>query len=35
MFDSGRRATLDAIDRSQGRIEFDMEGKVLLSLIHI
>ncbi len=29
MFDLGRRATLEAIDRSQGRIEFAMDGTVL------
>ncbi|KQP58942.1 methyl-accepting chemotaxis protein [Methylobacterium sp. Leaf112] len=29
MFDSGSRATLDAIDRSQARIEFDLKGAVL------
>ncbi|NEU13983.1 PAS domain S-box protein [Methylobacterium sp. BTF04] len=31
MFDAGLRATLDAIDRSQGRIEFTMDGKVLVA----
>ncbi|KQP06631.1 hypothetical protein ASF28_16390 [Methylobacterium sp. Leaf99] len=29
LFDSGARATLDAIDRSQARIEFDLDGTVL------